>query len=322
MRRPIYISLLIFFLFRGILFAQDYILGPRDLLKITVYDHPDLSITVRVSEDGRITFPLLGEISVGDLTVQNLEKKLTLLLSDGYLIKPQVIIFVEEYRVVVYVTGEVKRPGSYPYEDNMAAIKAITLAGGLTDNADEKGIKILRKRGGGEISYYASFEEQIMPNDVIVVSKKLFYFVTGEVKNTGSYPFKEGTTMIKAISIAGGFTDKADRSKLEIRRVKDEKEITIYGQMKDKIMADDVLVIHGKSYFFITGEVKKPGSYQYEEGITVLKAVSMAGGFTDKASPRRAKTIRRDRDKDIELKVEMDDEISPDDVIVIPESFF
>lgn len=154
--------------------AHGYVLGPRDVLKITVYDHEDLNTIVRVTEGGRISFPLLGEIPVAGLTVQALERKITKMLANGYIVKPHVSVFVEEFRVVVYVTGEVKKPGSYPYEEGMTTLKAITLAGGLTEKAAAGRTKIKRKDDGKEISLKAKMEDAIQPEDVIVVPQSFF----------------------------------------------------------------------------------------------------------------------------------------------------
>jgi polysaccharide export outer membrane protein len=229
--------------------AQDYVLGPRDVLKISVYDHKDLETRARVSGDGKITFPLLGEINVSGLTVQELEKQLTDRLGDGYIVHPHVSVFVEEFRVVVYVTGEVQRPGSYPFEEGMTAIKAVSLAGGLTEKAIGDQIRVTRKDPGeGESSLLIGIHDLIQPNDVLEVMEK--------------------------------------------------------------------------KWVYVTGEVKKPGSYLFDDRMTILKAITLAGGLTDKAAPGRTKIIRKENGKDTEYRVGMDDSIRPDDVIVVPESFF
>jgi polysaccharide export outer membrane protein len=88
-------------------------------------------------------------------------------------------------------------------------------------------------------------------------------------------------------------------------------------------MDGDSVYIARAGLFYITGEVKKPDAYKHEEGLTVIKAVTMAGGFTDKASSGRIRIIRKsgDREKVIE-KAAMDEKVLPDDIILVPESFF
>ena len=231
-------------------FAQDYVLGPRDVLRITVYEHQDLETRVRISEDGGITFPLLGEIAVLGLTVKQLKKKLTAMLGDGFIIDPHVNVFIDEFHVVVYVTGQVERPGSYPYVEGMTAIKAISLAGGLTERAAEAEIKVRRKTDGGV-------------------------------------------------------------------------EETVPLRIHDLVQPNDVLQIPEKRWIYVTGEVRKPGSYLFDEKITIMKAIALAGGFTDKAAPGRAKIIRKQSDgKEADIRVKMNDSPQPEDIIVIPESYF
>ncbi len=233
----------------GIVQSQDYILGPRDLLKITVYDHKDLETKVRVSEDGKITFPLLGEIPAAGLTVQGLERKITKMLADGYIVNPNVGVFVEEFRVVVYVTGEVRKPGSFPYEEGMTVIKAVSLAGGLTEKAADGKMTVTRKGPG------------------------------------------------------------AQGASLSIR-------------LNDLLRPDDVLQVPEKRWVYVTGEVKKPGSYLFDDQMTILKAITLAGGLTDKAAPGRTQIVRKANGKEDKLRAKMEDPIEPEDVVVVPESFF
>jgi polysaccharide export outer membrane protein len=155
--------------------GREYVLGPNDLLKITVYDHKDLETRARVSENGIITFPLLGEIQAASLTIQQLEQRITALLADGYIVKPHVSVFVEEFRVVIYVTGEVSKPGSYPFQEGMTILKAVALAGGFTDKAAPGRTKIIRKgTDGREVTIRARMEDSLQPEDVVVVAESFF----------------------------------------------------------------------------------------------------------------------------------------------------
>lgn len=176
-------------------YAQDYTIRERDVLKITVYEHPDLSLSVRVSSDGTITFPLIGNIKVSGLTEKDVQEKIRVLLADGFIVNPQVSVIVEEYKDFFYVTGEVKKPGAYQYEDGMNVLKAITLAGGFTDKASKRRIKIIRKEehkngaspDGSENNFSDSekqnnnakeikvkLEDPVEPNDIIIVPESFF----------------------------------------------------------------------------------------------------------------------------------------------------
>jgi polysaccharide biosynthesis/export protein len=240
---PVLITLL--FSHPALIHAQDYVLGSRDVLRITVYDHEDLETKVRISEDGKITFPLLGEIRAAGLTAQKLEQKITGLLANGYIIDPHVGVFVEEFRVVVYVTGEVHKPGSYPYEEGMTVIKAVSLAGGLTEKAMREKFKVIRKDpDGGESSVSVGMHDLIRPNDVLDVPEKRFVYVTGEVKKPGSYLFDDQMTILKAITLAGGLTDKAAPGRTKVvRKQPDGEEMTLKASMEDGIEPEDIVVV-------------------------------------------------------------------------------
>jgi len=126
--------------------AEDYRLGPDDALKITVYREEELERDVRVSSDGSISFPLLGRVKAGGLTVSELEEKLTEGLK-RYLKKPQVTVFIEEYSTIT-VSGQVEEPGAYPLKGELTAIEAISIAGGFTKIASRNDVRIMRIQDG------------------------------------------------------------------------------------------------------------------------------------------------------------------------------
>ena len=172
----LYRTLIIGFLFlgSGLIQAEEYQLGPGDLLSISVFGEDDLSLKeVRVSTKGSISFPLLGEINVQNITPQELEVLLTNKLLDGYLKKPEISISVMEYRPF-YVHGEVKKPGGYPYISNLTIEKAIVLAGGLTERASKKKITILRENSPKNNPVSAGLNVVVKPGDVITVGESFF----------------------------------------------------------------------------------------------------------------------------------------------------
>ena len=156
--------------------AKEYKVSELDVLQITTYDHDDLTSTVRVNRDGTITFPLLGKVKVVGLTVSQVEEKLVRLLADGYIVNPQVRVFIEDFRSrIFYVTGEVKKPDAYKYEDDSTIIKAITIAGGFTEIAAKGKVKILRKEEGKEkVLENVDMDQEVLPDDVIVVPESFF----------------------------------------------------------------------------------------------------------------------------------------------------
>jgi len=163
--------------------AQDYLIGPDDALKITIYREEDMDREVRVSSDGYISFPLLGKVKVEGLTVPELENS----LSEGlkrYLKNPQVTVFIQEYSTIT-VSGQVEKPGSYSLRGEVSVIEAISLAGGFTKIAAKNGVKVMRLDNGkkktiivrvADISRKGDKTEdvQLKRGDILFVPESLF----------------------------------------------------------------------------------------------------------------------------------------------------
>ncbi len=237
--------------------ARDYIIGAGDLLNITVYDQPDLASQVRVSGEGNIAIPLAGEVKVAGLTVRGAEKRLTSLLADGYLKNPQVSVLVAEYRSrKVTVLGEVKNPGLYELTGDVSLIEMLSKAGGLTEKAGDTLI-ITRKAPAAEghgtgISVNikklmengdAASNLFLRDGDSIFVTTSGFVYVTGEVQRPGAYKVEKDTTVIKAITLAGGLTGKAAPGRTTLIRKAEGKEKKMRVDMGDSVQPDDVISV-------------------------------------------------------------------------------
>ncbi len=236
-------------------FSQDYVVGERDVLRITVYDNPDLSTVARVTGEGTILFPLLGEVKVAGLTVSQIAKKINGLLSDGYIVNPHVIIFIEEYRSKkTTIIGEVTKPGLYELPGRTTLLELLSNAGGLTKDAGDRAI-VKRKSSEGEKVINVDLNRMIEKGDTSVdivlqdgdsvyIPRAGFFYVTGEVKKPDAYKFEEGTTVIKAISMAGGFTDKAAEKRIKIKRKENGKETTLEKVgLDESIRPDDIIMV-------------------------------------------------------------------------------
>jgi polysaccharide export outer membrane protein len=114
--------------------VNEYRIGAKDLIEITVFNLPELSQTVRVSEDGSVTLSLLGKVEVAGLTAQELEKRLAGLLDQQYTKEARVTVFIREYQKIA-ILGAVGRPGMYELVGPTTLLQAIAQAGGLTDQA-------------------------------------------------------------------------------------------------------------------------------------------------------------------------------------------
>jgi polysaccharide export outer membrane protein len=143
--------------------STEYLIGAENVLQIDVYygKGEKISQKVRVSSRGIITFPLVGEVEVGGLTVSGLQDKLTGMLGKDYLVNPQVTVFIEEYSTVS-IMGEVKKPGAYPIKGRLSVMELISLAEGFTSIAAPNKVKVIRNGPDGNRE-----EIQVRVNDII-----------------------------------------------------------------------------------------------------------------------------------------------------------
>lgn len=129
--------------------AQDYRLGPLDVIEVSVFGVPELTRSVQVSSGGVISLPLVNEISVADRTVGELEREIERLLGEKYLRSPQVSIFVKDYTSQrITVEGAVNSPGVFPISGRTTLLQAIAMAKGPDRTADESGVIVFRTDGG------------------------------------------------------------------------------------------------------------------------------------------------------------------------------
>ena len=152
---------------------QHYKLGADDVISVTVFDEPDLSLReARVSSTGTIAMPLIGQVSIKGLSVSEAERLIYNAYLGDYLKKPDITITIVEYRQF-YVNGEVEKPGGYSYREGMTVQRAITLAGGFTERASRSKIRLTRE---GTLSgpVDAVMSTPVQPGDVITVEESFF----------------------------------------------------------------------------------------------------------------------------------------------------
>ena len=224
----------------------DYRVGPGDVLEVEVYDDPDLSGLVTVQHGGEISFPLLGDVEVNGLTAREVRETLTLLLAKDYLVDPQVAVSVKEHRSQwITLVGEVVRPGKYFLQGSKTLLELLTEAGGFTPQASGEVVVSRRdapetpeggENGGNEpvriflspdqppAEQKAGLSLQLRNGDIVTATSTPFFYVSGEVKNPGSYPITPGLTVLKAVSVAGGLTKFGSKGKVEILRKGSQSE--------------------------------------------------------------------------------------------------
>lgn len=336
--------------------GNTYVIGAEDVLEIKVWGHDDLSRTVSVSADGFFSFPLIGRVRAAGLTVRQLETQIAKLLDKDYIVNPQVAVNVSEYKSKkVFILGEITKPGAYYLSKTDTLLEIISKAGGVTANAGRE-IMIVRPTSELSVQQPTGLDSKsseiikvdlqallsgdvgeknvdVQNNDTIYVPKTSVFSVFGEVGKPGSYPLEKELSVLEALSLAGGPTQEADPQRLELLRRDGDEQIKIVINIKELLEARDatekLLIQDGDviyqpraKFFFVLGEVNKPGRYPLEDGLTVTKAISVAGGYTDRASKSRVQILRDEDGKQVKHRAEPNEVVQAQDIIEVPQSFF
>ncbi|WP_228723332.1 polysaccharide biosynthesis/export family protein [Desulfosediminicola flagellatus] len=251
-----HLCIVLFGLCASVSYANDYHVGAGDVLSITVYDNSDLGTKVRVSTAGTVVMPLLGQVKVDGLTVNKITDKITGLLADGYLVNPQVNVFVEEFRSKkAVVLGNVRSPGLIELSGPTNFLELVSKAGGLEKDAGDTAT-IQRQAEQGKknivvVDLVALIEQgdlsqnvQVMDGDTVFISKAGMCFITGEVEQPGTYACGDDLTVLKLVALAGGFTGKASKSGLSIVRIiENEKKVFKNIDLYTRLLDNDVVVV-------------------------------------------------------------------------------
>lgn len=152
---------------------SEYILGPGDRLRVTVFGQQDLSGEFSVSGNGTIALPLIGEVASRDVTVDELSQRIARKLKPDYLVNPRISVEVLNFRPF-FIIGEVKNPGSYSYQHGMTVVNAVALAGGYTYRARRGRVLIKRAKGDVRTEKRANEGTYVLPGDVIRVPERFF----------------------------------------------------------------------------------------------------------------------------------------------------
>ncbi|MGD0962227.1 MAG: polysaccharide export protein EpsE [Methylomonas sp.] len=240
---------------------QDYLIGASDMVKISVFDYPDLATEVRVSESGNITFPLIGEISIGGRTANEAEKLIAeSLTKQGFVRQAHVTVLVSEYfSQQVSILGNIAKPGRYTLDKPNRLSEILALAGGVAEDGGDKAL-ITRVSENGEtqrteIDLYELFhgdlskDVQVKSGDMIFIPKGPVYYIYGEVQHAGMFSLHRNMSVIQAISISGGLTPRGTENWVKVKRKDVNGELqseTI--ELGDYIQANDILYVR-ESWF-------------------------------------------------------------------------
>ena len=236
--------------------AVDYVVGPHDVLTITVWDQTDLSGKFAVEADGTFTFPLIGRVKAGGLTLRQVEHTLTERLADGFFRNPQVSAAIEQYRSQrIFIVGEVRQPGTYPLTGDMTLIEALSRAGSTTATAAGEALVVRdpNQLSGSDVTRVDIKQLQtgsagvnnvvLRDGDTIFVPRAEAVYVFGQVKNPGAYVIQKDTTVLQALSLAGGVTDRGSTTRIKVVRMLNGQKLESKIKLGDVVHPGDTVLV-------------------------------------------------------------------------------
>lgn len=254
--------------------APDYVVGAQDVLLITSYDQPDLTGKFAVETDGTFTFPMLGRVAVSGMTLREIEALLRKQLVDaGLFLSPQLTVAIVDYRSQkIFIVGEVRTPGAYPMSGGMRLVEALARAGSTLPTASGEAV-IMHAASGSYVvgaldpCVEADAEEEagagrrrinlrdlengvasqniaLRDGDTIFVLRAENVYVFGQVKNPGAYPLQQKvTTVLQALALAGGVTDRGATGRIQIVRIVDGERQDLDAELTDDVRPLDTIVV-------------------------------------------------------------------------------
>lgn len=235
----------------------DYPLGAGDAIRIQVFQNPDLTIETRVSENGSVTYPLIGAVDLGGLSIAAAEKKIAAaLLSGGFIQNPQVnIVLIQIRGNQVSVLGQVNRPGRFPLETaNTRLSDMLANAGGATGVGDDIAIVVGVRNGKQfrkQIDIPSIFlDDKLQDNivlqggDSIYVHRVPVFYIYGEVQRPGAFRVERDMTVMQALAQGGGPTARGSEKRLRLhRKAADGTVQPTEPQLTDPVLPNDVIYV-------------------------------------------------------------------------------
>lgn len=240
----------------------DYKLGSGDVIRVVVFQNPDLSLETRVSESGVISFPLLGAIKIGGMAASQAEKVIADGLRNGNFVKqPQVSLLVTQVRGnQVSVLGQVNRPGRFPIEvSDMRLSDALAVAGGIASTGAEV-VTVVGTRNGQpmrtEVELPKVFSSsgrpddiQVQNGDVIWVDRSPIVYIYGEVQRPGAMRLERGMTVMQALATGGGLTLRGTEKGMRVHRKGPDGKVQVTQPAMDDPLRDGDVVYVRESLF-------------------------------------------------------------------------
>lgn len=235
----------------------DYKLAPGDAIRIQVFQNPDLTIETRVSENGSITYPLIGAVDLSGLSIATAEGKIAeALQKGGFIRQPQVTIALVQIRGnQISVLGQVNRPGRFPLETaNTRLSDMLATAGGTTATGDDKVIVTGQRHGtafrktidlpGIYLNAKSDDDIVLMGGDTVYVQRAAVFYIYGEAQRPGAFRIERDMTIMQALAQGGGPTGRGSEKKLRLsRKSPDGKVQQSTPSLTDLVQPDDVIYV-------------------------------------------------------------------------------
>lgn len=246
--------------------TDEYIIGPQDVIAITIFDDAGLSRpALTVDAEGTVDCPMIGRVKVAGFSAREVEKILVARYAPDYLVNPSISVMVKEFRnMVVWVQGQVRSPGQVELKGDANLLTALAVAGPLLSDAgshviisrnpagsDAAGPVIPgdQKTGGqirvsrDDIQTGRAGRYRLRAGDTVFVPKADVFFVTGHVRSPNSYVLTEGLTVLQALALAGGVTERAAKNRISVQRVVDGKKVEIRVKDTDLVLPNDTIIV-------------------------------------------------------------------------------
>jgi polysaccharide export outer membrane protein len=237
--------------------GNEYRLGPGDVVRITVYNNPDLTTEAQVTQQGRITFPLIGEVQIGGIEKGQAEQIIARRLGEGgFVVKPQVNVLVLGFKSQqISVLGQVNRPGKYPIEQASTLADLLAIAGGVAQGGGDIVTHITRSPDGNVTKREIDINEAlrngnleknfpVANGDIIFVPRAPLFYIYGEVQRPGAYRLEKDMTVMQALSVGGGLNVRGTQRGIRINRNPENgKLVTLEGKVSDLVQENDVIFV-------------------------------------------------------------------------------
>ncbi len=236
---------------------DEHVLGAGDVIRINVFQNPDLALETRISEQGQITYPLVGPVELGGLSVPAAEQRIARALRDGkFVLNPQVNILVMQIRSAqVSILGQVNKPGRYPIDQVGSRVsEMIAAAGGVVPGASDF-VTLVGTRNGKPVqleidlpqilqSGKSELDPVVQTGDILHVDRAPLIYVYGEVQKPGVSRLERGMTVMQALAQSGGLTQRGTQRGLRIHRRDASGEVKVINPgMNDPVERDDVIYV-------------------------------------------------------------------------------